>query len=151
LRFIARTLPGAVVAPYPGFVDPQLATLRDKVPPTERWLYEIKFDGYRMQLHVVRGKPSMYTRSGLNWTPKFATIATAAIDLPVNDAIIDGEAVVQDAKGRSCFSDLQADIADGRLDRMQFSPSTSCISTASTFVPHRSLIASACWPGCSKR
>ena len=38
----------------------------------------------------------------------------------MNDAIIDGEAVVQDAQGRSRFGDLQADIASGRLDRMQF-------------------------------
>jgi bifunctional non-homologous end joining protein LigD len=83
-------------------------------------LYEIKFDGYRMQLHVVCSKPIIYTRSGLNWTPKFASIAKAAIDLPVNDAIIDGEAVVQDAQDRSRFGDLQNDIANGRLDRMQF-------------------------------
>jgi bifunctional non-homologous end joining protein LigD len=109
-----------VVAPYPGFVEPQLATLRDTVPTGERHVYEIKFDGYRMQLHIVRGKPSMYTRSGLNWTPKFASIAKAAIDLPVNDAVIDGEAVVMDAKGRSRFGDLQADIAADRYDRMQF-------------------------------
>ena len=120
LRFIARTLPGAVATPYLGFIGPQLATLRDTVPPADRWLYEIKFDGYRMQLHVVRGKPIMYTRSGLNWTIKFASIAKAAIDLPVNDAIIDGEAIVQDAQGRSRFGDLQEDIANGRLDRMQF-------------------------------
>ena len=119
-RFIARTLRGAVTAPYLGFVAPQLATLRDAVPPADRYFYEIKFDGYRVQLHVVRGRPSLYTRSGLNWTPKFQSIATAAIDLPVNDAIIDGEVVVQDAKGRSRFGNLQEDIANGRLDRMQF-------------------------------
>jgi bifunctional non-homologous end joining protein LigD len=118
-RFIARTLKGAVVAPFPGFVEPQLATLRDNTPPAGRHVFEIKFDGYRMQLHIKGGKPSMYTRSGLNWTPKFQTIADAGVKLPVNDAILDGEVVVQDAKGRSRFGDLQADIANGRLDRMR--------------------------------
>ena len=119
-RFIARTLKGAMVAPYPGFVEPQLATLRDSVPPSDRYVFEIKFDGYRMQLHVVKGRPSLFTRTGLNWTPKFQAIANAAINLPVNDAIIDGEVVVLDNKGRSRFGDLQEDIANGRLDRMQF-------------------------------
>ena len=113
-------LPGSVASSPLVFLEPQLATLRDKVPPADRWVYEIKFDGYRMQLHVVGGKPTLYTRSGLNWTPKFASIAAAAVGLPVNDAILDGEVVVQDAKGRSRFSDLQADISNGRFDRMQF-------------------------------
>jgi bifunctional non-homologous end joining protein LigD len=119
-RFIARTLPGAVGADYPGFIEPQLATLRDNAPPGDKWVHEIKFDGYRCQLHVRRGKPAVFTRSGLNWTSKFAPIAAAAVDLPANHAIIDGEIVVQDENGRTRFGDLQADVAGGRTDRMIF-------------------------------
>ena len=37
-----------VKAPYPGFVEPALATSIDKVPKGERWIHEIKFDGYRV-------------------------------------------------------------------------------------------------------
>src|ERR1700688_4188495 len=93
-RFIARTLSGAVAADYPGFIAPELATLRKAPPAGERWVHEIKFDGYRMQLHVCVGKPALYTRSGLNWTSKFSTVAAAAVRLPVNHAVIDGEVVV---------------------------------------------------------
>jgi bifunctional non-homologous end joining protein LigD len=119
-RFIARTLPGAVAADYPGFIEPELATLR-KVPPAGgRWVHEIKFDGYRMQLHVSAGKPALYTRSGLNWTSKFSPVAAAAVDLPVNHAVIDGEVVVQEPDGRASFGLLQADLAAGRTDRMVY-------------------------------
>jgi bifunctional non-homologous end joining protein LigD len=41
-----------VKAPYPGFVEPALATPVDKVPSDERWIHEIKFDGYRVQVHL---------------------------------------------------------------------------------------------------
>ena len=44
-----------VKAPFPGFVEPALATSIDKVPSGERWLHEIKFDGYRVQVHLQRG------------------------------------------------------------------------------------------------
>ena len=98
------------MADYPGVIPLQLATLRDHAPPGDKWIHEIKFDGYRVQLHVRGGKPIVFTRSGLNWTSKFSAIAAAAVDLPVNHAIIDGEVVVQDDKGRTRFGDLQADM-----------------------------------------
>jgi bifunctional non-homologous end joining protein LigD len=40
-----------VKASFPGFVEPALATSIDKVPPSNRWIHEIKFDGYRIQVH----------------------------------------------------------------------------------------------------
>ena len=62
---------GAAEAPLPGFVEPMLATLT-KAPPTgERWLHEIKFDGYRLQAHIEHGKVALWTRGGLDWTKKF--------------------------------------------------------------------------------
>lgn len=42
-----------VKAPYPGFIEPSLASAVDKVPAGERWIHEIKFDGYRAQIHIV--------------------------------------------------------------------------------------------------
>jgi bifunctional non-homologous end joining protein LigD len=41
-----------VKAPYRGFVEPPLAFAIGKVPAGERWIHEIKFDGYRVQLHI---------------------------------------------------------------------------------------------------
>jgi len=50
-----------VKAPYPGFIEPELATPVDKVPSGARWIHEIKFDGYRVQLHIAndRSKTSL--------------------------------------------------------------------------------------------
>src|SRR6187455_2410461 len=89
----------------PGFIKPQLATLKSKAPKGEQWLHEIKYDGYRIQVHANRGRKKVYTRNGLDWTKRFTEIAGAlAIS---GEAIIDGEVVVVH-EGRTNFSELQA-------------------------------------------
>src|SRR5258705_7163678 len=91
-RFTARMIEGAKPSEMPGFIKPQLATLKSKAPKGDRWLHEIKFDGYRLQVHLNKGKRTVYTRNGLDWTKRFSLIA-GALDMP-GRAIIDGEAVV---------------------------------------------------------
>jgi len=59
----------------PGFIKPQLATLKSKAPNGEQWLHEIKYDGYRIQVHLNRGRKKIYTRNGLDWTKRFTEIA----------------------------------------------------------------------------
>ena len=119
-RFIARVLPGAKPAAHPGFVDPCLATVRSAVPAGDRWTYEIKFDGYRVQAHLLGGRPVLYTRGSHDWTPRFSSVARAVADLPANDVILDGEVIVQRSDGVSDFSLLQADLAAGRSDRLVY-------------------------------
>ena len=59
-RFDASVVPGAKPAPFPGFVEPCHPTLREKAPSGERWVHEIKFDGYRIQAHLqADGLPSI--------------------------------------------------------------------------------------------
>ena len=106
-------------AAFPGFVEPALATLRPAAPTGERWLHEIKFDGYRIQAHLRQGDARLLTRSGLDWTDRFAPVADALAALP-GTAVIDGEIVVEDASGISDFSALQADISEGRADRFTY-------------------------------
>jgi bifunctional non-homologous end joining protein LigD len=101
----------------PGFIKPQLATLKTKAPKGDQWLHEIKYDGYRIQVHANRGRKKVYTRNGLDWTKRFSTIA-AALDIP-GEAIIDGEVVVVH-EGRTNFSELQAELAAGRQDRLVY-------------------------------
>jgi bifunctional non-homologous end joining protein LigD len=101
----------------PGFIKPQLATLKSKAPKGEQWLHEIKYDGYRVQVHLNRGRKKVYTRNGLDWTKRFSTIA-GALDIP-GEAIIDGEVVVVH-EGRTSFSELQAELAAGRQDRLVY-------------------------------
>jgi bifunctional non-homologous end joining protein LigD len=97
------------VAPPP-FQPVQLATLVDHVPAGDRWLHEMKFDGYRCLLSVARGQGHAFTRSGLDWSEQFASILADAVSLPVSSALIDGEAVVLDGNGKANFQALQAAI-----------------------------------------
>jgi bifunctional non-homologous end joining protein LigD len=101
----------------PGFIKPQLATLKSKAPKGEQWIHEIKYDGYRVQVHVNAGKKKVYTRNGLDWTKRFSLIA-GALDIS-GQAIIDGEVVVVH-EGRTNFSELQAELAAGGQDRLIF-------------------------------
>jgi bifunctional non-homologous end joining protein LigD len=89
-RFIARTLPGAMTAPYPGFVAPMLPTLRTAVPRGAKWLHEIAFDGARVQAHLAEGRASLFTAGGEDCTRRYSAIAAAVKALPANHAIIDG-------------------------------------------------------------
>jgi ATP-dependent DNA ligase len=99
----------------PGFIKPQLATLRARAPKGDQWLHEIKFDGYRVQIHLNKGKRKVFTRTGLDWTKRFSVI-DGAFDIP-GQAIIDGEVVVVH-DGRTNFSELQAELAAGNQDRL---------------------------------
>jgi bifunctional non-homologous end joining protein LigD len=99
----------------PGFIKPQLATLRTKAAKGDLWLHEIKYDGYRVQVHLNRGRKKVYTRNGQDWTKRFTEIA-GALAIP-GEAIIDGEVVVVH-DGRTNFSELQAELAASRQGRL---------------------------------
>ncbi|MCD1262570.1 DNA ligase D [Shinella sumterensis] len=112
---------GARKATLPDFLPPTLATLASAPPAGERWLHEIKFDGYRLQARIEAGRVKLLTRSGLDWTKKFGKAVPDALrDLPIGTAILDGELVVETGAGASDFSALQADLSAGRDDRFTF-------------------------------
>lgn len=92
----------------PPFQPVQLAALVDHVPPGDRWLHELKYDGYRTLIAVGGGEGRAYTRSGLDWSDRFAHLIADAITLDVTSALIDGEAVVTLSDGRTSFQALQA-------------------------------------------
>lgn len=92
----------------PPFQPVQLAALVDTVPAGANWLHEMKYDGYRILLAVGGGQAKAYTRSGLDWSDRFAPLRDAAVALEASSALIDGEAVVMDPNGRSNFQSLQA-------------------------------------------
>ena len=112
-RFNARVLPGAEPAPFPGFIEPQLATLRRGVPTGEDWLHEIKFDGYRIQGHLIEGRPALITRNGHDWTHRMPALAEALARVPANHLIADGEIIVPDSKGRSDHDALKEALGAG--------------------------------------
>jgi bifunctional non-homologous end joining protein LigD len=99
-----------IKAPYPGFTEPALATSIEKVHGGERWLREIKFDGYRVQVHLVNEAVKVFTRRGNDWTKRFRNIADDAWHISAGSAVIDGEVVVPAANGTTDFSVLQNEL-----------------------------------------
>jgi bifunctional non-homologous end joining protein LigD len=99
-----------VKATYPGFIEPALATSVDKVPSGKRWVHEIKFDGYRVQVHLRDAAVKIFTRRGHDWTNRFRKIAADAWHVSAGSAIMDGEVVVPSADGATDFSVLQSEL-----------------------------------------
>ncbi len=102
-----RIVPGAVPAPLPETLAPQLATFATGVPATGQWIYEIKFDGYRLMTRWKDGKPALITRGGHDWTAKMPRLAAELKDLGIRDGWLDGEIVILDDEGRPSFNALQ--------------------------------------------
>ena len=90
---------------------PQLATLVTEPPRGDKWLHEIKFDGYRIGCHILNGRATLISRNGKDWTHAFPDIGDAAARLGVRDALIDGEVVVVLPDGRTSFQHLQQAVA----------------------------------------
>jgi bifunctional non-homologous end joining protein LigD len=99
-----------VKAPFPGFIEPALATSIEKAPNGDRWVHEIKFDGYRVQVHLANTEVKVFTRRGYDWTNRFKKIASDAWHIGAASAIIDGEVVAPAADGTTDFSVLQNEL-----------------------------------------
>ena len=97
----------------PAFVKPELATLVAEAPEGESWLHELKFDGYRMLCRIERGKASFWSRNGKEWSKKLPSLTQAAGALGARSALLDGEVVVLDAKGRTSFEALKERLGSG--------------------------------------
>jgi bifunctional non-homologous end joining protein LigD len=98
---------GQKTAKFPSFIKPELATLVDDAPEGDDWIHEIKFDGYRMQCHVQNGRVTIYSRNGNDWTSKLSELKAALKELPVKNAILDGELVSVNDEGTTDFQSLQ--------------------------------------------
>lgn len=106
---VTEALPGSVLrrAPLPEGLAPQLATLVDRPPVSGEWLWELKFDGYRLLTRVDGDAVRCFTRNGHDWTDKLPALADAIRGLRLGSAWLDGEIVVPDAEGRPDFQALQ--------------------------------------------
>jgi bifunctional non-homologous end joining protein LigD len=96
--------------PMPERVEPCLALLKAKPPHGDEWSYEIKWDGYRIALHIEPNRVRIITRGGHDSTHRFPAVADAARKLGPVTMILDGEAVVLDEQGRSDFGLLQGSL-----------------------------------------
>src|SRR6476659_1620726 len=93
-----------------GFIRPVIPTLVPEPPSGNGWIREIKHDGYRTLIIVDQGKAGAFSRHGRDWTGPYRRVVEAAIKLPCQAAIIDGEIIVQDENGISDFDGLRSAI-----------------------------------------
>jgi bifunctional non-homologous end joining protein LigD len=87
--------------------NPQLATLVSEPPSGDRWVHEIKYDGYRIGCLIDKNDVLLISRNGKDWTHVFPSIAEAAKKLRTRDAILDGEVAMVMPDGRTSFAALQ--------------------------------------------
>ena len=105
----AGVQPLAVLRDFParsGFVAPMQAILVDSIRPGD-WIYEIKFDGYRALALRGGNETRILSRNEKDLGRKFPEVKDAVTALALQDAVIDGEIVALDDKGRSSFQLLQ--------------------------------------------
>lgn len=89
-------------------VDVQLAKLVNTVSQGENWLFELKYDGYRIVAFIEGNRVRLVTRNNNNYTNKFSSIASSLLDWAAGRSmVLDGEMVVADPSGRTDFQALQ--------------------------------------------
>ncbi len=104
----------------PDFIDPSKPKRHERPPSGDRWLHEIKFDGYRVGIRLDRGQVSVLSSGGSDYTKKAGPeIASAIAALDAASAYLDGELVVEAPNGVSDFGALQNDLGSRRTDRLR--------------------------------
>ena len=88
--------------------DVQLAKLVNTVPEGDDWLYELKYDGYRILAYLEGSGARLMTRNGSDYTNRFQSVASSLLDWAAGRTmVLDGEMVVTDASGKTDFQALQ--------------------------------------------
>jgi bifunctional non-homologous end joining protein LigD len=103
----------------PPSLKPMLATLVDKAPNEEGWVFELKYDGVRLLSRVDGADVRCISRNGIDWTHKVAPVVEALAKLKLQGAWLDGELIVTDPNGRSDFSLLQHTMEQRRFGELQ--------------------------------
>jgi bifunctional non-homologous end joining protein LigD len=106
---------GARRADLPEKLQPELATLVDEPPRgPDNWIFEIKFDGYRMLTRAQDGEVRLVTRNGNDWTPKLPALARALQSMALPDGWYDGEIIMPGDRVPADFQALQGAFDNSR-------------------------------------
>ena len=116
----ARGAKPTAKAELPLSLTPQLATLVDDIPPGDDWLYEIKFDGYRIVTRIDGDDVRCFTRNGHDWSHRLPTLVKAIRALGIGWGWLDGEIVVAGPKGTPDFQLLQNAFDSQRTQDIQY-------------------------------
>ncbi len=107
-------LSAAREAPMPRYIEPMKATLTTKPFRDDEWLFEIKWDGYRVEAVVHDGGVGLFTRNGNDAAAYFPGLLSPPTWIDAREAIVDGEVVALDGEGKPDFSLLQQRISEVR-------------------------------------
>ena len=117
---LGARVPAGSVAAFPAELSPQLASLVDHPPAGNEWLYEIKFDGYRLLTRADGRSVHCFTRNGHDWSAKLPGITTAVNALGLKKTWLDGEIVVYGDDGLPDFQALQNEFESKHTGRIQY-------------------------------
>ena len=132
-----RNSPRPRTTPPPAFIQPCQPTLVAYPPAGPGWLHEMKHDGYRLIARKAPDRVTLWSRYGTAFTNKLPRIAEAVRSLPVDNALIDGEAVVFRLDGHSDFVALRTK-AGGELACLVAFDLLGSMLTISASAPSRS-------------
>jgi bifunctional non-homologous end joining protein LigD len=106
--------------PPAGFIRPCRPTLVANPPAGPDWLHEVKHDGFRTLARKQGERVDVWSRYGTDFTARFLNIAAAVAALPLEDALIDGEAVAFLPGGHSDFAALRTKAGGARASFVAF-------------------------------
>ena len=113
--------PAAERVALPEKFSPELATLVDAPPPDpENWVFEVKFDGYRMLARIEDGEVRLITRNANDWTGKLLPLKAELERMKLPDGWYDGEIVVHDENGKPDFGKLQLAFDGRHAEQIEF-------------------------------
>jgi bifunctional non-homologous end joining protein LigD len=115
-----HTSPRSRRTPPAGFIKPCLPTLVPAPPAGPGWLHEVKHDGFRTLARKQGARVEVWSRRGTDFTARFSNIAEAVGSLPVDNALIDGEAVAFLPGGHSDFAALRTKAGGARASLVAF-------------------------------
>lgn len=105
-RHVVKKKPTLEVNGLVEFVEPMLAERVDKPFDKKDWIFEVKYDGYRTIAVINENRVELFSRNKISFTTKFKTVAEELKQIE-HSAVLDGEVVIEDDKGRSDFQFLQ--------------------------------------------
>ena len=116
-----RAAPASALVALPEKFSPELATLVDAPPPDpENWVFEVKFDGYRMLARIEDGAVRLITRNANDWTDKLLPLKAELERMKLPDGWYDGEIVVHDENGKPDFGKLQLAFDGKHAEHIEF-------------------------------
>jgi bifunctional non-homologous end joining protein LigD len=111
---------GAVKAPMPATLAPQLASLAGAAPTSGEWSWEIKLDGYRLMARIEGKQVRLITRGGHDWSSKMPGLVKTLSGLGLHSAWLDGEIVVMGKAGTPDFNALQNAFDRSRTESIDY-------------------------------